>query len=101
LQQDVDILYHSEKASSDAAQIGKKVGLGAGEILTASAEDLKKCGGGEMLAIPAVVPSEFDRLKDKATGTIDKAQEGVKKTIGAATKKAGDEVKKGKDKIHP
>jgi serine/threonine protein phosphatase PrpC len=101
LQQDVDILYHSEKAASEAKQIGKKVGLGAGEILTASAEDLKKCGGGEMLAIPAVVPSEFDRLKDKATGTIDKAQEGVKKTIGAATKKAGDEVKKGKDKIHP
>ena len=54
-----------------------------------------------MLAIPAAVASEFDRLKDRATGTIDKAQQGVKQTIGAATKKANEEVKKGKDKIHP
>jgi hypothetical protein len=101
LQQDVDILYHSEKAASEAKQIGKKVGLGAGEILTTSAEDLKKCGGGEMLAIPAAIPSELDRMKDRATGTFDKAQQEVKQKIGAATKKAGEEVKKGKDKIHP
>lgn len=101
LQQDADILYHSEKASSDAEQIGKELGLSGTEILLASTEDLKKCGGGEMLAMPAAVPSELDRLKNKAAGTINKAQEGVKKTIGEATKKAGEEVQKGKDKIHP
>jgi serine/threonine protein phosphatase PrpC len=101
LQQDVDILYHSEKAASSAAQIGSKVGIPASEIQLASAEDLKRCGGGEMLAMPAATPSQLERLRNKAKGGIDKAKEGIESSIGAAAKKAGEEVKKGKDKIHP
>ena len=56
LQADIDILYHSDKAASTAEQIGSKVGIAASEIRLASFEDLKKCGGGEMLAMPAATP---------------------------------------------
>ncbi len=101
LQQDVDVLYHSEKSKSHAVQIGAKAGISAADIQLASTDDLKKCGGGEILAIPAATPSELDRLKNKARGNLDKAKEGIESTIDAATKKAGEEVKKGKDKIHP
>jgi len=101
LQQDVDILYHSDKAATSAAQIGSKVGIAASEIRLASVQDIKKCGGGEMLAMPAATPSQLDRLKNKAKGGFDKAREGIESGIDAAAKKAGDEVKKGKDKIHP
>jgi len=100
LQQDTDILYHSEKTASAAAQIGSKLGISPDEVLLASADDLKKCGGREMLAMPSV-SSGLDRLKDKAKGNIDKARQGIESTIGAASKKAGEEVKKGKDKVHP
>ena len=101
LQEGVDILYHSEKAASSAAQIGSKAGIATSEIRLASAEELKKCGGGEILAMPAATPSELERLKNKAKGGLDKARQGIESGIDAATKKAGEEVKKGKDKIHP
>ena len=101
LQQAVDVLYYSDKARASAAQIGSKAGVAAADIRLASTEDLKKCGGGEMLAMPAATPSELERLKNKARGNLDKAREGIESGIDAATKKAGEEVKKGKDKIHP
>ena len=101
LQQDVDVLYHSDKAHASAEQIGSKAGIAVSEIRLASSEDLKKCGGGEMLAMPAATPSELERLKNKAKGNLGKAREGIESGIDAATKKAGEEVKKGKDKIHP
>jgi len=101
LQGDTDIFYHSEKAADEARQISAKVGIPAEEIVPASAEDLKKCGGGEMLAMPAATPSELERLKNKAKGNFDKARAGIESSIDAAAKKAGEEVKKGKDKIHP
>ena len=101
LQQDVDILYHSAKAASDADQIGKKLGLSGPEILFASNEDLKNCGAGELFAMPAATSSQLETLRNKAKGGIEKAKEGIESSIDAAAKKAGEEVKKGKDKIHP
>ena len=44
---------------------------------------------------------QLERLKSKAKGGLDKARQGIESGIDAATKKAGEEVKKGKDKIHP
>ncbi len=64
LEQDSAILFHSVKAAADAARIGNKIRISSDEIKPLSADDLQKCGGGEMLAMPAK-PSLTERIQSK------------------------------------
>jgi len=84
---DSAILFHSGKAAGDAARIGGKVGISSDEIKPLSPDDLKKCGGGEILAMPAK-PSLRERIENRLPNPGTAIDAGKKEA-----EKIGDKIK--------
>jgi serine/threonine protein phosphatase PrpC len=64
MEQEGAVLFHSVKTSDEAARIGNKIGISQDEIKLMTSDDLQKCGGGEILAMPAK-PTLTERIHDR------------------------------------
>lgn len=97
LELDSAILFHSAKAAADAARIGSKIGVSSDEIKLLPSADLQKCGGGEILAMPAK-PSLTERIESKlpTPGTAIDAGKKEAEKIGVKVEKMKDKLPKPK-----
>jgi hypothetical protein len=91
-----DILFHSDQKADAATRIGQKLSLPDSDVKSMSRENLDRCGGGDLLAMPAN-PSLIKRAGDSLGEVVKDAE----KKADSAKKKAGEVLEKGKEKLPP
>lgn len=84
------LLYTSEKAEV-AQQVQKDLSLPDSAIVGMSQEDLAKCGGEPMVALPAK-SSLATRVKTKVVAGAEAAKTGIKTSVDTVKKKTKEKV---------
>jgi protein phosphatase len=102
LQRDTAVLYYAAKQGAEAQRIGndQNLGLSPEEIRLATPEQLKACGGGELLAMPAKPPLG-QRAADKAREEVQQKAGQVKAGYDSLKKKLEEKVQQQKDPPTP
>jgi PPM family protein phosphatase len=101
LEQAVETLDYSPETAAVARKVQNELNLSPSALVLRSPDELKKCGAGDLVAMPAAKTSLSERIRGKAKRKATEAQAQVDKAkagVDAAKKKVEEKVDPAKDK---